>query len=132
MRVRLLAAIAVALSAAACGDEFLDGSIAAITVHGQVRTAAGDPVSDATVRLNVMFGDEGFHTHTTDTTDAAGAYGEVIWNWGTRFVVDLQIVAEPPVGSGLQPDTTLRQDVVLNGDGSPDSLRVDLVLEPSP
>lgn len=123
----------VVLSLAACSEgDVLDGDIAAVTIYGTVTTAASEPVPGAVLRFWGFWTAAEGPPMATDTADASGSFGQILWNWGTRSVIDLQIVVDPPDGSGLRPDTTSREDVVLTGSDVPDSIRIDFALQPTP
>jgi hypothetical protein len=127
-----LIGIAVFALAGCDGDAIIDGEIATVSIVGSVTAAGGQPVPGAVVKLWAFWPLEEGPPYATDTTDASGDYVRAVWNWGSHFVVDLQIVVEPPDGSGLLPDTVLREGVEANGPDVPDSVRVDFVLQPTP
>jgi hypothetical protein len=121
------------LALAGCeGDAIIDGEIATVSIVGSVTSAGGEPVHGAVVKLWAFWPIEEGPPYATDTTDASGDYARAVWNWGSHFVVDVQIVVEPPDGSSLLPDTALREGVEANGSDVPDSVRVDFVLQPTP
>lgn len=130
--VSVLMGIAAFVLAGCEGDAIIDGEIATVSIIGSVTTSGGEPVPGAVVQLWAFWPLEEGPPYETDTTDASGEYGRAVWNWGSHFVVDVQIVVEPPDGSGLLPDTALREGVEGNGPEVPDSVRIDLVLQPSP
>ena len=128
----VLVGIAVFVLAGCEGDAIIDGEIATVSIVGSVSSAGGEPVPGAVVKLWAFWPLEEGPPYATDTTDTSGDYGRAVWNWGSPFVVDVQIVVEPPDGSGLLPDTALREGVEANGRDVPDSVRVDFVLQPTP
>jgi hypothetical protein len=124
---------AAALALAGCdGEEIIDGEIATVSIVGNVTTVGGDPVAGAVVDLWAFWPLEEGPPYATDTTDASGNFKRAVWTWGSHTVVDVQIIVTPPEGSGLLPDTALREGVVLNGGDDPDAVRIDLVLQPGP
>lgn len=127
-----LVGIAVFVLAGCEGDAIIDGEIATVSIVGSVSSAGGEPVPGAVVKLWAFWPLEEGPPYATDTTDTSGDYGRAVWNWGSPFAVDVQIVVEPPDGSGLLPDTALREGVEANGSDVPDSVRVDFVLQPTP
>jgi hypothetical protein len=130
--VSVLMGVAVFVLAGCEGDAIIDGEIATVSIIGRVTTAGGEPVPGAVVKLWAFWPLEEGPPYATDTTDASGDYGRAVWNWGSHFVVDVQVVVGPPDGSGLLPDTALREGVEANGSEVPDSVRIDFVLQPSP
>ena len=114
------------------GDAIIDGEIATVSIVGTVTTTGGAPVPGAVVSLWAFWPMQEGPPYATDTTDASGDYGRAVWNWGSSFVVDVQIIVEPPEGSSLRPDTALREGVEANGSDVPDSVRIDFVLHPTP
>jgi hypothetical protein len=124
--------IAVFALAGCEGDAIIDGEIATVSIVGSVTTAGGEPVPGAVVNLWAFWPLEEGPPYATDTTDASGDYVRSIWNWGSGFVVDVQIIVEPPEGSGLLPDTALREGVEADGSDVPDTVRIDIALQPTP
>jgi len=125
-----LAGAAVLALAGCDGGEIVDGEIASVTIYGSVTTAASEPAAGAILKFWAFYTPDEGPPYAVDTADAAGSYRAQLTNWGTRYVVDVHIVAEGPDGSGLIPDTTLRESVVMAGDA--DSVLVDFVLQPAP
>jgi hypothetical protein len=104
-------------------------------VVGHVESEAGDRVPGTQIRVGYRtMADcsasliELAHSASTDST---GSYVIGLVGAGPPQTVCLKLVAIPPAGLSLEPDSILLSDVELPEWSGADSLRIDLVLPPS-
>lgn len=126
----------VAVTASCDKDSFVgpvDGPAATLTVYGQVTRADGAGVPS--VEMAIEARSQGACTNSrmdvaTATTDASGRYRATLFNWGTQYTVCVNVEATPASASGLAADSLQRSPAVMRSQ-DPDSIRVDVVLQPT-
>lgn len=133
MLLRALGIVVVASLLAGCNSEkIIDGEAATVIVYGRVSAANGAVAPRALMSLTAHV--QGACANpimdaVNAVTNTAGDYRAALFNWGTQFTVCVSVNAAPAVGSGFLSRSVQRAPVVMRS-GSPDSIRVDLELQP--
>lgn len=132
MKVLRVAALLGLLSCSATG--LIDGPMAAVTVFGTVSLPNGTPAAGVSVIAEAR-AQASCATGSLDRdsvmTNAAGRYRATLLNWGNQFSVCVALRVVPPEGMAFATDSAQRVPVLMRS-SNPDSLRVDIVLRPSP
>ena len=113
-----------------------DVELITVMLYGQVRDAAGTPMSDIAVTgypfpFTNVCADTGSEHPAHTKTDANGAY-RMGFGFSANFLTGcIQVIAEAP-SPAYVPDTVRQDGIVFRLSSPPDSVRVDLVLRPAP
>jgi len=120
-------ALAVAvLSLAGCAEP-IKGELLQLFINGQVTDNQGAPVADVSVTADQC----GLGlAEDTDVTDASGTYEVLLTSLGSAITTCVEVVATPPATLNLRPDTVRIRTVQVSRSTTPDTLMVDLVLDP--
>jgi hypothetical protein len=133
---RLAAVIAALLLLAGCSESpVVVDPVAQVTVYGQVSRPAGGPAPGVSVVVEARERSCANHERTvaadSAVSGASGEYRVVLWNFGTAITICVNARVVPPPGTGSAVDSAQRAPVQMRSK-DPDSLRVDIVLRPTP
>ena len=131
-----IAACALLAALAGCNLDVTPPAQFGAFVVGRVETEAGDRVPGTLIRVGYRSmadcGASLIELAYSASTDSTGSYVIGLIGIGEPQSVCLKLVAIPPAGLSLAPDSILRSDVDLPEWSGADSLRIDLVLPPEP
>ena len=119
------------LALASCGPEVIGDPAAGIIVYGNITNQSGASIANATVRFGFAPGSScaTVLAGSDFLTDTAGHYSRALFQFGAPFTGCVKVVAFPPLGVPLVPDSTVRQAVPFTSKG--DSIQIDITLRPS-
>lgn len=130
-----IAACVLLAALASCGLDVTQPAQFGAFVVGRVESEAGDRVPGTLIRIGYRFladcSASPIELAYSASTDSTGSYVIGLVGSGEPQTVCLKLVATPPAGLSLAPDSILLSDVELPEWSGADSLRIDLVLPPS-
>ena len=107
-----------------------------VFVHGTISAEAGHAVPGVNVRIAYTAQAECaapfIHMVSEPTTDSTGYYGLTVVETDQLLSVCVKVVATPPTDSALVADSVTIADVPFTEGLGSDSLRIDIVLPPTP
>lgn len=130
------AAIVLLAALVGCSLDVTEPAQFGVFVVGHVESEAGNRVPGTQIRVGyrtmATCGDSLIALAHYASTDSTGSYVIGLVGAGPPQTVCLRLVATPPAGLSLAPDSILLAGVVLPEWSGADSLRIDLVLPPEP
>ena len=133
MRTGIVAAIAAASLAAGCESVVARDSSMSVIVYGRVSAAHRPEPLPALMSISAHGNgscDGPFVASANTVTTASGEYRLVLITFGERLSTCVRVTAQPPEASGFAIASEQRAPVEMRS-SRPDSIQVDLVLQPA-
>jgi hypothetical protein len=134
MRTRITTAILVASLLAGCSGEIISDSSASVIVYGRVSADQSPTPPRALMSLSAYANgscDGPLLAAANAVTTEAGDYRAALSTFGAKLSTCISVTAQPQEASGLSTASEQRAPVEMRS-GAPDSIRVDVELQPTP